>query len=68
MLGLSYVILTGLSINYSKEITANLKVDYNLEGVVLMNLISFSFVVGNSALGVFSELEEEVCCVKYIGY
>lgn len=61
MLGILYFVVVGLSFKFKKKTYSNIEIEYKLEGVVLMKMMILSFLVGNSACGVFSRLEEKVC-------
>lgn len=61
MLGILYFVVVGLSFKFKKKTYSNIEIEYKLEGVVLMKMMILSFLVGNSACGVFSQLEEKVC-------
>lgn len=61
MLGVLYLIVAGLSFQVNKKISSSFNITYKLEGVMLMKMIYLCFLVGNSACGVCSQLEEKVC-------
>lgn len=52
MLGVLYLILDGLSIEFNKHIYSNLNLKCEFKGVLLMKIILISFLVGNGAFGV----------------
>lgn len=61
MLGLLYLIVTGLSFQVSRKISLDFSISYEFEGVMLMKIICLCFMVGDCASGVYSPLEEKVC-------
>lgn len=52
MLGVSYLILDGFSIEFNKPIYSNFNLKCEFKGVLLMKIILISFLVGNGAFGV----------------
>lgn len=61
MLGVLFLIVVGLSFRINKRISSGFSIHYRLEGVMLVMMINLCFLVGNSACGVYSQLEEKVC-------